>query len=651
MKDTAAIAALAGCILLAALLASEPAAAHGDTTIPLFVAADGEDRGDCSDALAPCRTLGYALAQAGKGTRIRVAGGRYPVDGTEELFLLLSGVVDVTGGYAAEDRFTVQRADVLSILTGVPEDYRQPLRERGFHVIADAKGNAQTDTTAGAAGSIAKATDGLLELKSELGNGLAGAPCVNGSVNGLACDGVDLLAHVPLGAISARPDSGNDVWGFTDLNTGREYVIAGFSLGTAIIDVTDPALPREVGFVDGQRAVWRDVKVFQHFDAAAGSFHAYAYVTTDGSTDGLFVIDLGGLPHRVERLAYPSQFGTAHNVYSTSTDFSTGLPLTAAPHLIVAGSNLGAGQYRAYSLSDPSAPQFVTGSSVSNSLGAGDPSYMHDAASLLVSDARAASCVNAVAQCEVLLDFNEEKLEIWDITDIADPQHLNAGRPEYPQRGYVHSGWWTEDRQFAFVHDELDEQSFGLNTTVRVFSLADLSNPSLVGQWTGPTNAIDHNGYVRGNRYYMSNYSRGLTVLDISDPANPQATGRFDSYPFSDSRGFVGAWGAYPFFPSGTVAVSDISEGLFLVSDKTLDVPAGSLGFARTTFAVSEGGLVDLEVARLGNAQGSVSADIEIVPATTDGADYALGTTTLAWADGDTAVRSVSLAAAADGID
>ncbi len=634
------VALVASCTLLAFLPCNLPA--HGDASLPLYVAADGSDQGRCTDPAAPCRSIDYALGQAGKGSQIRVAAGRYAISDSEQLFLLVSGVVDVGGGYERATGFTQRGESVASILTGVPEPYREALVARGFHVIADTK--------AGHA-ALQESTDRLLALHGKLGAGLAASECVGGSAGGLPCDDVDLLAHLPFSALSTSPAGGNDVWGFVDLNTGREYVLAGFNIGTAVIDVSDPENPREVGFVDGQNASWRDIKVYQHYDAAADRYRAYAYVTTDGSSDGLFVIDLGGLPHSVARLAYSSQFFAAHNVYSTSTDFSTGLPLTTAPHLIVAGSNLGAGQYRAYALGDPGAPQFVTGSDIGTSLGGGDRSYMHDAASLVITDSRIASCSGAVSHCELLLDFNEEKLEIWDITTITSPKHLNAGSAQYAQRGYVHSGWWSEDRQFAFVHDELDEQSFGLPTTLRVFSLADLAAPALVGQWTGPTDAIDHNGFVRGNRYYMSNYSRGLTVLDISDPTTPVAVGRLDTYPAGDGQGFFGAWGAYPFLPSGTLAVSDMNSGVYLAADRSLEVPQGRLGFVAASAGVAEGQSAALAVARSGGTDGSVSVGVELVQASAAAGDVVLDTVRLDWPDGDAGTRNVQLTAAADGSD
>ncbi len=112
----------------------------------------------------------------------------------------------------------------------------------------------------------------------------AATPCVGGMAAGFPCDAVDLLSQVEFVDVSATPTAANDVWGFVDLNTGREYAFAGFNLGTAVFDITDPENPREVGFVAGQDAIWRDIKVYQFFDSVADRWKAYAYVTTDGAS-------------------------------------------------------------------------------------------------------------------------------------------------------------------------------------------------------------------------------------------------------------------------------------------------------------------------------------------------------------------------------
>ena len=157
-------------------------------------------------------------------------------------------------------------------------------------------------------------------------------------------------------------------------------------------------------------------------------------------------------------------------------------------------------------------------------------------------------------------------MDIWDISDALNPVRLS--KTSYVNADYVHSGWWSEDQLFLFVQDETDERDRGLLTTLRIFSISDLTAPTLVGTWSGPTTAIDHNGFVRGNRYYMSNYARGLTILDITNPANPAAVGGFDTYPASDTVGFPGAWGTYPYLPSGALLISDIDSGLYIVEEQ-----------------------------------------------------------------------------------
>lgn len=612
------------------LLISAPAVPHSGEDAPVYVKSDGVDSGRCLDAAAPCRTIGYALEQLGKGGKIRVAAGQYPVTERDELFYLLQGSIEIRGGFGADFKTPAGRPTVLS---GVPLEFAAALQQRGFDVIKD---NKAVDR------ELYRDVYASVQQHQALQSSMSAAPCVGGSVNGMACQNVDLLSHVAFGDISGNPAAGADVWGFVDLNTHREYAIMTFDIGTAVFDVTDAANPREVGYVDGQQTVWRDVKVYQYWNAVESRWNAEAYITTDGSSDGLFVIDLGGLPQSIRRVNYASDFSRAHNVYLANTDFGTGLALgAAAPTIIVAGSNVSQGPYRAYSVTAPDAPQFVV------MPGAGGDDYTHDAASMIITDGRKdTQCVNATSYCELLFDFNETTFDIWDITIGNNPVRLS--RTGYPNARYVHSGWSTEDKQYLFVHDELDELNFGFNTTVRVFDLADLAAPASAATWTGPSAAIDHNGFVRGNRYYMSNYSRGLTILDISNVTSMQVVGHLDTFPGSDGRSFVGAWGAYPFFHSGNVAVSDIDSGFYMVGDRTLAVPEGRLAFSSPAYGGEEGAQLQLAVSRLGGATGSVSVAYEVLATTASAGDVAGGSGVLNWGNGDAADKFILLDLQAD---
>ena len=54
-------------------------------------------------------------------------------------------------------------------------------------------------------------------------------------------------------------------------------------------------------------------------------------------------------------------------------------------------------------------------------------------------------------------------------------------------------------------------------------------------------------------------------MLSINDINNPVEVAYFDTYTSGDKLDFVGSWSNYPFFESGTIPVSSIEEGLFLL--------------------------------------------------------------------------------------
>ncbi len=628
---------LAAVVVITACSYHYPTFADGDEP-PLFVATDGKDAGSCQSPVAPCRTIDYALERVGKNGRIRVAEGSYELATAENVIYMLSGAIDVRGGFRQlGDPYAV--ADTETTLIGVPVEYADELGRRGFRVIADSKSITPESATEMKA---------LVETQAGLKSNTAATPCVDGTAGSFACDNVDLLAHIAERTANAR---GADIWGFMDLNTNREYAIFGYSTGTAVYDLSDPENPREVGFIDGQMTTWRDIKVYQFWNAADDRWNAYAYVTADNASDGLFIIDLSELPQRVSRLNYSSDFAAAHNVYLTGTDFSTGLALSRGlPTLILAGSSRSDGRFRSYDLSVPGSPAFIAAPGTPADQPENDRLYMHDAAAMTVTDSRKNSqCVNAGADahCDVLFDFNESTIDIWDVSVPSNPVRLS--RTPYDNADYVHSGWWSEDKQYLFVQDETDERDRGLLTTLRVFSIADLTAPTLAGTWTGPTTAIDHNGFVRGNRYYMSNYARGLTILDITNPATPTTVGHFDTYPASDTVGFPGAWGTYPYLPSGIVLISDIDSGLYVVADNTLDVAEGSLAFSGSAFGAEEAQPGGVRVRRIGGAAGAITVRWELVEATATMSDVSADSGTLSWGPGDSSDRVINIAALDDG--
>jgi choice-of-anchor B domain-containing protein len=617
------------------LLAAPVVLAHSQHDVTRYVASDGADSGQCDDATAPCSTIAYAASRAGKGDRVLVASGRYGVGSADELFYVLSGIVRLEGGYSRAERFGRQApAEFPTLLMGVPLQLRERMELAGFQVIVDSKG---LDAHAQQAMEVAGRSIALMERS------VGPASCSGGNAGGFPCTKADLLSHVALTDFSSAPAAGNDIWGFLDLNTEREYAIIGLANGTAFVDVTDPAAPFEVGIVEGGSSTWRDIRVYQRYDPGTASWHAFAYVTTDAQTDKLAVIDLSGLPNHVALAARRTPETRAHTLYIGNVDYSTGIPSDGLePVVFTAGSNLSGGGFRAYSVTDAPRPELLVSSPTQH--------YTHDATALTVTDARKdTQCVHATEFCSVYVDYNETTVDLWDYTDIRNPRELSS--TTYPNASFVHSGWPTEDGAYVFVQDELDEMNVGLHSTVRVFSLANLDAPALAGTWTGPTTAIDHNGYVRGNRYYMSNYTRGLTVLDITDPTAPVSVASFDTYVPTDATSFNGAWGTYPFLPSGSVLVSDINSGLYVVRDRSLEQSHGSLTFATRTGGGVENDVVPVVVERVGGASGAVSVAYETMSAAADHTNYEPQSGRLSWAAGDASSRTLNVHLIPNGIE
>jgi len=147
------------------------------------------------------------------------------------------------------------------------------------------------------------------------------------------------------------------------------------------------------------------------------------------------------------------------------------------------------------------------------------------------------------------------------------------GKVIYPQIGFSHQGWLDQDQGLFFMGDEADEFTFGINTRTLMFDVRDLENPAYAGAYLHSTSVIDHNLYVKGNYLYQANYQGGLRILriDRGDSVGLTEVAYFDTVPGVDSRNFSGAWNVYPFFDNGTILVSDLNNGLFVLRASLAD--------------------------------------------------------------------------------
>jgi len=375
--------------------------------------------------------------------------------------------------------------------------------------------------------------------------------CADGEAAGFACESVDLVSFLPLAALGAEPgERVTDVWGWTDPEMGREYVLIGRTAGLAFVDITNPGMPRFVGLMPANPSHARDIKVYRD----------HAFLTGDGAGEhGLLVFDLSRLrdlaqvPATFEPDARYDQVASAHNLV---IDTESGFAYTVGTN--TGGQSCGGGLHM-IDIRNPLQPTFA--GCYTDTEGLIWTGRTHDAQCTVYHGPD-----ENYQGRQICFAANETAMRIVDVTDKAAPEPISTA--SHPGTAYIHQGWLTEDHRYLYVNDELDEI---VGTTDRtrtlIYDVAELDDPILIGEHLGPDQATDHNLYIAGNRAYLANYQAGFRVLDVSDPERPVEIGWFDTTPYGENPpGFGGgAWTAWPFFESGMIVVSSMNEGLFIV--------------------------------------------------------------------------------------
>jgi len=311
--------------------------------------------------------------------------------------------------------------------------------------------------------------------------------------------------------------AGNDVWGYVD-SDGSEYAIFGTNIGVSVVNITDPRNPVEVDFIDQQTSIWRDIKTYGDF----------AYVTSDqaGTTDGLLIIDMTNLPDSISyrnlNMPIPDEgtINTCHNLYIDESGF-----------LYLAGcGNLNDGGLIILDVATtPGDPIFIS---------TGNDVYSHD---VYVRDNKAYSS-----------EIDIGRLTIYDVEDKDNIIELATQSTPF---NFTHNAWLSDDSNFIFTTDEV------ANAPVASYDISDLSDIKLLDEFrpseTIGDGVVPHNVHVFQNWLVISYYTDGCIIVDATRPDNLVEVGNWDTF-LNEGTGFNGAWGAYPFFPSGTIIVGDI---------------------------------------------------------------------------------------------
>jgi len=336
----------------------------------------------------------------------------------------------------------------------------------------------------------------------------------------------------------------NDVWGYTS-PAGSEIAILGNVQFVVFLDVTDPTNPTEIHrHAPGGISWWRDFKTYKQ----------YAYGVCDQSSscaEGLQIYDLGNLDCTGEIInlgRVTSEFTRAHNIFIDEPNH----------RLYAVGVTIGNTDLYVYDLEpDPTNPVLLASVDFASIISSNQSYYVHD---IYVRDNIAYA------------SHGSRGFFIWDMNDLSNPNATpaNGGSIDLLANdnyvGYNHSSWVTEDG----LHAINAEESFGQElisvdisqmASGNIFDVAMFSHTLEQNTNERPT---AHNPFIRNDFLYISYYEDGFKVFNYSDPTSPSLHGSYDTYPdnFEDYTGTEGAWGCYPFFPSGNVLISDIEYGL-----------------------------------------------------------------------------------------
>lgn len=451
-------------------------------------------------------------------------------------------------------------------------------------------------------------------------------PCEHGMAGPFPCHQVDLMSFLPPGDFGGGPNSqyggpGNDVWGWTDPETGQEWVILGRTGGTSFIDITDPADP--LFAVDlpkhGSPELHSDVKVFED----------HAFIVSENSGNGLQVFDLTRLraidpedaPLTLMEDAFYAGFGNSHNLHiNEDTGFAYAVGTGSTGNVCASGLHI-------VDVNDPTAPAYA---GCYNTDG-----YTHDVQCVIYHGDDERYQGREICFLSNPSPRTQGRLTVVDVTDKANPVLLSRTL-QGPPYSYSHQGWLTDDHNYFLHDDESDEIREGGLTRTRVFDTSDLENVTLHSVYHGETYAADHNLYVKGPHAYLTNYIDGLRVIDLAAIDEPGAEEHPDTPGIPNHAGlrevacldtdpsrndvpmFAGSWSNFPWFEDDIVVVSGF-DGLFVLRTR-IDGPGGGIdGCILNDFPVSfdpEVQVVDGIAGVSGSAAFPVSTEAESVGGT-----------------------------------
>ena len=241
--------------------------------------------------------------------------------------------------------------------------------------------------------------------------------------------------------------------------------------------MTNPTKPIYLGKIPSASgsSMWRDIKVFKN----------YAFIVSEASGHGLQIFDLTKLrgiyheqTHSVD-LTYTG-FGQAHNIAineGSGYAYPTGIKEKGL-HIL--------------NIKDPMNPVLE--------LEYPENGYSHDAQVINYKGPD-----QNYHGKEIFIGSNEDRVVLVDVTNKLEPKLLSVFNYDHQ---YTHQSWVTSDHKYILMGDEYDELNIDFQlvnkTRTIIINIEDLENPKLHFNYLAKTDAIDHNGYVKGSNFYLS---------------------------------------------------------------------------------------------------------------------------------------------------
>ncbi|ARK29940.1 LVIVD repeat-containing protein [Halalkalibacter krulwichiae] len=389
-------------------------------------------------------------------------------------------------------------------------------------------------------------------------------------------------AAVQISELNGVQNNTADVYahkGYAYLGT---HTAAGGNGGVRVFDLQNPSNPVEVAvFADDIPHTWQEKVIVKsvntpHFkgDLAAVSIQQTSRnnVNRPDSKGGVLLYDVTD-PTNPQKLGFyelDRRITGTHELYLT-TQGNRALVLTSSPYAdyYTHGEDQ---DFQIIDVTDPTNPDKLWG---------WDPRELEEVAEDFNGyhwnspDGKTRPVFNH----SVITDNNAQHayVSMWDlgtvIFDIKDPENpVYLGRTDYrdDQKGAAHSAALAkggtvliETREVANPIGDGYESAYGYT---RIFDIKDKSNPVLLSEFTtdltydipdsGNVSTFAktvHDPKVHGNTLYLSYYSGGVVMVDITDPANPTQIGQYTPEQ-------ADVWGV--FVDRNYILASDMGQGL-----------------------------------------------------------------------------------------